>query len=62
MMQPPRPAGVIAPAMVSAMVVSCCFDSILSLKMRHASPSRAALNAWKPSSIRVRTAALPFGR
>ena len=62
MMQPPRPAGVSAPATVRPIVVSWSGASILSEKMRHASPSRAALNAWKPSSISVRTSALPRGR
>ncbi len=42
---PPRPAGVSAPAMVSAIVVSWDLASILSPKIRQASPSRAALNA-----------------
>ena len=62
MTQPPMPAGVIAPAMVSAIVVSWSRASILSVKIRHASPRRAALNAWNPSSIRVLMAAAPFGR
>jgi hypothetical protein len=62
MTAPPSPAGVIAPAIVSAIVVSWSGDSILSEKMRQASPSRAALKAWKPSSMSVRTSALPRGR
>ena len=36
---------VLFPATVRAIVVSCSGSSILSVKMRHASPSRAALNA-----------------
>ena len=37
MTQPPSPAGVIAPAMVSPMVVSCSGASIFSEKIAHAS-------------------------
>ena len=36
---------VLFPATVNPMVVSCSGSSILSVKIRHASPSRAALNA-----------------
>ena len=43
--QPPSPAGVIAPATVSPIVVSCAGSSIFSEKIAHASESRAALNA-----------------
>ena len=61
-MQPPRPAGVSAPATVRPMVVSCSGSSILSEKMWQASESRAALKAWNPSSMSRRTSALPVGR
>ncbi len=44
-LQQPRPAGVIAPAIVNPIVVSFSGNNILSVKMRQASPSRAALNA-----------------
>ena len=43
--QPPRPAGVIAPASVRPMVVSFFGASILSVKILQASDSRPALNA-----------------
>ena len=62
MTQPPRPAGVIAPAIVRPMVVSLAASSIFPEKISQASDSRPALNAWKPSSISWRTAGLPFGR
>ena len=45
MTQPPRPAGVIAPAIVSPIVVSFSGASILSAKIWQASDSRPALNA-----------------
>ena len=60
--QPPRPAGVSAPATVRPIVVSFSGASILSAKMWQASDSRPALNAWKPPSISWRTSALPRGR
>jgi hypothetical protein len=43
-------AGVRAPAIVNAIVVSCSGSSILSAKMRHTSPS-AAVERLNPSSI-----------
>ena len=48
MTQPPSPAGVRAPAIVRPMVVSWAGSSIRSVKTRHASDRRPALNAWKP--------------
>ena len=45
MTQPPRPAGVRAPATVSPIVVSLAGSSILSVKMWQASDRRPALNA-----------------
>ena len=62
MTQPPRPAGVRAPATVSPMVVSLAGSSILSVKMWQASESRPALKAWNPLSMSWRISALPRGR